>query len=190
MSVVDNRNILEVFPQPARTGAFTVLAAPMGITDTFATLVDTSGYLLPFGFTSIGGETMAYAAINGNQLTGLIRGLGGSVAGVHNPGDPCYELNIFWSGKRQMAPTFQQGNATSILPIPNGWDQLLIQYVAGRAKLVEHDTQSFETFQKEMEKSVKGWAQTNAGVARRRQVGGTIGPVVYYPTPGGGLIIN
>ena len=188
MSVVGGQNVLEVFPQPARTAAFTVLATPMAATDTMALLVDTSGFLLPFGFVQIDNEIMAYATISGNQLTGLIRGLGGSLAVAHLPGAPSQELNIFWSGKRQIAPTYQQGNATTALAIPNGWDQLLIQYVAGRAKLVEHDTQSFQVFNQEMEKAVKGWALSNAGVARRRQVGGAIGPVVYYPTPGGGLI--
>ena len=190
MSVVDSRNILEVFPQPARTGSFTVLASPMLSTDTIANLVDASGFLLPFGFMQVDQEIMAYVGPNGNQMTGLIRGLGGSTAVAHATAAPVYELNIFWSGKRQFAPTFQSGNAASALPIPNGWDELLIQYVAGRAKLVEHDTQSFDSFNKEMEKAVKGWALTNAGVAKRRQVGGGTGIRTYWPDAAGGWILD
>jgi hypothetical protein len=189
VSIQDNRNIIEVYPQPARTAAATTLASPMGASDTSATLTNAGGFLLPFGFVQIDLEIMAYSQISGNVVSGLIRGLGGSTAMSHITTAPVNELNIFWSGKRQFSPTFVPGNCMSVLPIPNGWDVLLIQYIAGRAKLVEHDFEAFKSFDDQMEKSIKGWALTNKGVVRRRQVGGGSGLATAYGDVAGGLIV-
>jgi hypothetical protein len=189
ISVINNTNILEVYPQPARTAASTTLASPMSATDTTATLANASGFMLPFGFLQVDNEQMAYAAINGSQLTGLIRGLGGSAAVAHAVNAPTLELNIFWSGKRQLAPSYAQGQSQSALPTPSGWEVLLAQYIGGRAKMVEHDTATWDAFNKSMETSIKNWGTSTKGVMRRRQVGGTGAPVSYYSDIAGGLII-
>jgi hypothetical protein len=190
VSIADNRNILEVFPQPARTAAASTLTSPMAATDTVANLASTTGYALPFGFTQIDSEIMAYAGVSGNQLTGLIRGLGGSAAVAHLTNAPAIELNIAWSGKRQILPAYVPGQSQTQLPVPNGWNVLLFEYMSGRAKLVEHDTQSVSEFNKMMTESIKSWALTNRGVVRRRQVGGSLGILVYGNTLAGGLIIQ
>jgi hypothetical protein len=122
-------------------------------------------------------------------LTGLIRGLGGTSAIVHSAGETAVECNIAWMGKRQSSQVYSPGQSTTILPVTSGWDQLLVQYIAGRAKIVEHDMQSMSQFQKDMEAAVKSWAQTNRGVVRRRQVGGNNSPLVYYGDQAGGLIV-
>jgi hypothetical protein len=183
------RTILEVYPQPARTSQTTSLAAPMTATDTTANLTLCS-FVLPFGFCSIGSEIVAYATINGNQLTGLIRGLGGTSAIAHTAEEPVIECNIAWMGKRQSSQKYSPGQSTATLPVTSGWDQLIIQYMAGRAKIVEHDLQSMAAFNQDMEKQVHSWAQTNRGVVRRRQVGGPSGPGVYFPDIAGGILIN
>ena len=67
---------------------------------------------------------------------------------------------------------------------------LLFHYVAGRAKIVEHDSQTLNAFIQEMRQGIKEWARANRGVVRRRQVGDLSGPLVYGPTPAGGLIIK
>jgi predicted NAD/FAD-dependent oxidoreductase len=133
---------------------------------------------------------VAYATINGNQITGLIRGLGGTSAIAHSSLETVVECNIAWMGKRQTSQTYAPGQSTTILPITSGWDQLLVQYMAGRAKIVEHDFQSMQAFNAEMEKAIKGWAQTTNAVVRRRQVGGPRGPIVYYGDQAGGILIN
>lgn len=189
ISVNSGKTILEVYPQPARTAQTTTLAAPMAATDTVASLTSCQ-FVLPFGFCSIGSEIVAYATINGNQITGLIRGLGGTSAIAHSSLETVVECNIAWMGKRQSNQTYAPGQSTLILPITSGWDQLLVQYLAGRAKIVEHDFQSMQAFSSEMEKAIKGWAQTTNAVVRRRQVGGNASPVVYYGDQAGGLIIN
>ena len=183
-----NRTILEVYPQPARTSQTTTLASPMLSTDTVANLTSCQ-FVLPFGFCSIGSEIVAYATINGNQITGLIRGLGGTSALAWASNTAVVECNIAWMGKRQSSQTYTPGQSTSLVPAASGWDQLLVQYIAGRAKIVEHDLQSMSAFHKEMEDAIKGWAKTNAGVVRRRQVGGNNSPLVYYGDQAGGLIV-
>jgi hypothetical protein len=182
------RTILEVYPQPARTSVNTTLAADMAVTDTVCTLAN-AAFTLPFGFVSVGSEIMAYATINGNQLTGLIRGLGGTGAIAHTAGETAIECNIAWMGKRQSSQKYSPGQSTSVLPISSGWDQLLVQYIAGRAKIVEHDMQSMSAFNQDMEKQIKSWAQTNRGVVRNRQIGGNASPAAYYGDQAGGLII-
>lgn len=191
ISVINNNMVLEVYPQPARTAAATTLAGGgMLATDTVAMLTSTAGFLLPFGFWQADTEIMAYGGISGNQLTGLIRGLGGSAAVAHNAGAPVQELNIFWNGKRQIDPNFQPGQSASILPIPNGWDVLLAQYISGRAKNIEHDGQYWKQLSDDIQKSIKDWARGEKGVVRRRQVGPPSQPGIYYPTQAGGLLIN
>jgi hypothetical protein len=182
------RTILEVYPQPARTSQTTTLAGSMLSTDTVANLTNCS-FVLPFGFCSIGSEIVAYATINSNQITGLIRGLGGTSILAHSPGETVVECNIAWLGKRQSSQKYAPGQSTTYLPITSGWDQLLVQYIAGRAKIVEHDTQTMQAFSADMERSIKGWAQTNRGVVRNRQVGGNHSPIVYYGDQAGGLIV-
>jgi len=190
ISIADNRNIIEIFPQPARTAASTTLAAPMLATDTSAVLTAAAGFALPFGFVQVDNEIMAYAGIVGNTLTGLIRGLGGSAAVAHSNAAPTSELNIAFSGKRQMAPAYVPGQSMSTLPTPSGWEELLFQYVAGRAKLVEHDAATVGAFMKSMRDEIREWGKTNRGIVRRRQVGGDAGVLTYGNTPAGGLIIR
>jgi hypothetical protein len=190
ISIANNQMVLEVYPQPARTATTTSLASSMLSTDTVANLTSASGFLLPFGFVEIDSEFMSYGGINGNQLTGLIRGLGGSAATTHNSGAPALELNIFWSGKRDMQPAYVPGNSQSTLPVPPGWEVLLFHYMAGRAKIIEHDYQILQSFMQEMRNSIKEWARTNKGIVQRRQIGDLSGPLVYGPTPAGGLIIR
>ena len=189
MSVVNNLNILEVYPQPARTSASTTLSANLSASATILSLTSASGFVLPFGFMQVDTEIMAYAAIAGNGMTGLIRGLGGSPAVAHNNGAPVLELNIFWSGKRQLSPTYAPGNAQSTLPVPTGWEVLLAQYIGGRAKMVEHDSATWDVFNKSMKDSIKTWAGSTKGVMRRRQIGGSNQPAVLYPDISGGIVL-
>lgn len=190
ISISNNIQVLEVYPQPARSAVSTTLASGMTATDTTAVLVSAAGFLLPFGFVKIDSEIMAYGGITGNTLTGLQRGLGGFPAVAHNSSAPALELNIFWSGKRDLVPSYVPGNSASVVPVPPGWEVLLFHYVAGRAKIIEHDLPSLDSFTKEMRDSIKMWARNDKGVVRRRQVGDLSGPLVYGPTPAGGLIIR
>jgi hypothetical protein len=190
ISVYNNQQVLELYPQPSRTSASTTLAAPMAATDTVATLTSTAGFVLPFGFVQFDSEICAYGAISGNTLTGLIRGLGGNAAVAHAGGAATIEINCFWSGKRQIEPSYVPGNSASVLPIPSGWGVLLAQYMSGRAKNIEHDGQYMKQLEDDLKASVREWARMEKGIVRRRQVGGDASPAAYYSDMAGGIIIN
>lgn len=189
VSMIGQQMTLEVYPQPARTSITTTVAVNMGATDTSVTLTN-GAFTLPFGFASLGAEVVAYSVINGNTLNNLIRGLGGTPAVGHNAGEPAVECNIAWLGKRQSTVAFTPGQAAVTLPITSAWDQLLIEYISGRAKIVEHDLQSLNAFNADMEKQIKDWAKVNRGVVRRRQAGGNNYPATYYADIAGGILIN
>jgi hypothetical protein len=190
ISVINNQNILEVYPQPDRDAAVTSLTAPMGTTDTVASVANVGGFLLPFGFMQVDSEIIGYQKIVAGQFINLIRGLGGTPASAHQPGALVQELNIFWSGKRQIEPAYQPGQSATLLPLPSGWDVLLAQYVSGRAKNIEHDGQYWQQLEQSIRQSITDWARQNKGVMRRRQVGPPTSPATYYATPAGGLIIQ
>jgi hypothetical protein len=192
ISVINNQNVLEVYPQPARTASQTNLAVSMAATDTTATVVNVGGFLLPFGFMQIDQEIMGYQAINGptQQFVNIIRGLGGSAAAAHTAPALVQELNIFWSGKRQIEPAYQPGQSATLIPLPSGWDVLLAQYISGRAKNIEHDGQYWQQLEQSIRQSIADWARQNKGVMRRRQVGPPSSPATFYNTPAGGLLIN
>ena len=190
ISVINNINILEVYPHPARTATQTTLAAPMLPIDSIAQCVSTGGFLLPFGFFQVDQEIMGYNTISGNNLVNILRGLGGTAAASHNLGALVQELNIFWSGKRQLEPNYQPGQSTSIVPLPSGWDLLLAQYIGGRAKNIEHDGQYWQQLEGNIKQSLLDFDRPMKGVMRRRQVGPPTSPATYYNTPAGGLLIN
>jgi hypothetical protein len=194
VSAHNNQMLMEVYPQPARTSATTALSAVMSATDTVANVASAGGFVLPFGFlqvdTGVNAEFCAYATINGNQFTGLIRGLGGSGAIAHASSAPVYELNLFWNGKRQIFTSYGPGQSATILPIPNGWDVLLSKYMVARAKDVELDGQYAENQEKYIAQQIQSWARQNKGVVRRRQVGPPSQPGIYFPDQAGGLIVN
>jgi hypothetical protein len=191
ISIVNNQNILEVYPQPARTAASTTLAVNMGATDTSCTVATTGGFLLPFGFFQIDNEIMGYQLITGPVLKNLIRGVGGTAAVAHTaPTAPVQELNIFWSGKRQVEPAYAPGQSATLLPLPSGWDVLLAAYVSGRAKNIEHDGQYWMQLDKMIADAVNDWGKLNKGIARRRQVGPPSSPATYYSDMAGGILIN
>jgi hypothetical protein len=190
ISVINNQNILEVYPQPARTASTTTLAGAMLPIDSIANLTNASGFLLPFGFFQVDQEIMGYNTISGNFLMNILRGLGGTVAASHSIGANVQELNIFWSGKRQLEPNYQPGQSASIVPLPSGWDLLLAQYVGGRAKNIEHDGQYWQQLESNIKQSLNDFDRPLKGVMRRRQVGPPTSPATFYNTPAGGLLIN
>lgn len=130
---------LEMYPQPNRTGASTTLASGMAVGDTTATV--TAGGLasfLPFGICQIGTETVGYGGITGNQLTGLMRGLAGTVPAAWSTGAAVTEFNLRLEGRRD-PETYVVGNSASALRLPVGMDALLTLYLVHKFKLAEQN---------------------------------------------------
>jgi hypothetical protein len=137
-----DRLMVEAWPQPSRTSAQTTLASPMAATDTVATLTSTAGFVLGFGMAMIGAEIVNYAAISGNNLTGLQRGMTGTVAVAHVATEAATELNLMISGYRVPSSTsYFPGQAATPLYLPPGWDEALTSYILYRFRKAEQDEQ-------------------------------------------------
>lgn len=171
MSIFDNRMALEIWPQPARTAGATTLVNPMGTTDSSLLAASLAQFLLTNGMVQVDSEIMAYAGMSGGTLSNLLRGLGGTTAVSHQPGANVTELNLFFHGWRMYAPTFFPGQAILTIPIPVGWDAMLVNYGLARAKLAEQNMGDYQALYKTFKEEMGQWYRTNRIAVGPKQVG-------------------
>ncbi len=188
-SLFTDRMMLEVWPQPSRTAAATTLASPMTATDTQAVLTSSVGFLLTNGFVQIGNEICSYAGISGNTLTNLIRGLSGTAAVAHATSAAVSELNLFFGGWRMYAPNFAPGQASSVIPVPVGWETMLPIYALARVKLAEQNTQEYKALKDDFAQMMSQWYRTNKVSTGPRQVGDVSNSLEVIPTLAGGWVV-
>jgi len=80
--------------QSAQENATTILTAEaLDATETTITLSTTAG-LAQFGFIKVDNETIQYGGINGNDLTGCIRGVNNTTAATHITASRVYVQNL------------------------------------------------------------------------------------------------
>ena len=172
ISFYNNQLGVELWPQPARTATQTTVASPMLATDTVVNLTSTGGFLLPvYGMVQIGTEICAYNGINGSQLIGLIRGLGGTVPTPWATGTQVNELNAFFQGRRVFNTQYVPGNSLLNLPIPAGWDGTLIHFLMSKFYTTERDTQSASAEMQAFEKACQSYLRMNRQIAGPVQAG-------------------
>lgn len=136
---VTDKLIVELWPQPNRTGGQSTLSATLSDTSVSASLSG-SNFTLGFGLALIGTEMVSYASNSGGQLTGLIRGMGGTRAASWPIATPVRELNLMVSGYRVPTP-FKIGDAAQPTGLPPGWEEALEVYLLSRFKKSEQDLQ-------------------------------------------------
>lgn len=156
-----NRLIIELFPQANRTAGASSLTANLNPTDTVLTVSNASSFVLPlgllfvFGASTAGvasGELMAYANLNGNVFSGLVRGLGGTTpiqADLGVASAAVTECNIRLQGLRLTGQSYTPGMATVTLLVPDGWDGPLSKFILSKFKLAEQDTEGEEKLMRE-----------------------------------------
>lgn len=172
-----DRIIVELQPQPNRSGAVTTLANPAAATDTTLTLTDVSGFKLPFGMLLLGSisgayEVVAFSTISASVLGGVQRGLGGTVPQSWLAGAAASESNLRLAGLRVFNnPTYQVGMAALNLPIPAGWRDPIIDYLVGRFREATNNLQEYRAKMQSFEKALRDNARGNKLVAGPRQVG-------------------
>ena len=172
VSFYNNQVGVELWPQPARTATQTTLAASMALTDTVATLTSTGGFLLPtYGMVQIGSEIMAYNGISGNQLTGLIRGLGGTTPTTWSIGAQVNELNAFFQGKRVFTTVYKPGQSAVQVPVPSGWTDILVDFVMAKFYETERDGQMMKQHLDSFSAKIKDFMRQNRQIAGPQQVG-------------------
>jgi hypothetical protein len=179
-----DRLVVEMWPQPSRTSAQTTLASGISINATTATLTNASAWKLGFGKAQIDQEIMEYSAINGNVLSGLVRGLAGTTAVAHNISAPVTELNMEISGLR-MPASYSVGAAMSTLQAPPGWENALSRYMLYMFRSAEQDDAGANRYLKEAE-AMFGELSANRIIIGPRQVSISAGRgAETYPSLGG-----
>lgn len=188
-SIFQDRMMLEVWPQPARTSAQTTLTSALPVGGNAAACNSTGGFLLTNGFVLIGSEICSYSQNQSNTLLNLIRYLGGTSQASWPIGTAVTELNIFWQGWRMYAPQFVPGNSTLSLPLPVSWNPVLFQYVLGRAKLAEQSVQDFTSLDKKFQEEMAKLNTSNEVHVGPRQLGEPSNGLEVLPELGGGWVI-
>jgi len=186
ISVMSDKQVLEVYPQPDRNAGVTATSAPMLATDTAVNVVNPGVFYLPFGFCQIGNEVCAYAT---TALTGLIRGLGSTVATAWPEGTTVTELSLFWCGKRLVLIPYQPGQSLMNLAAPQGWVAILPNYMLAQAKKAELDLESAKTLEDAFFKEANEWMLANKPVPRFVQVGGGRGTLAFDVVLDQGVIV-
>lgn len=169
-AVVDNRLILENWPQPARTASSTTLTAGAGSTDTSITVASSAGFLLPFGLAQVGTEIISYSNLGGTTINGLVRGLSGTLAQSWASGTTVSELNLTFHGSLLVTTQYTPGTSSSTLPIPSGWDSMLSWYMLARARSSEGDAQGAQQAMQAYQSQIQLWARTNRQLAGPVQI--------------------
>ena len=100
-SILADKMMLEVWPQPARSGASTTLSSPMLATDTQAVCANIGGFLLTNGFCQIGTEICSYSQFSGNSCLPYPRLSGTSPAQHGRRAQWLMNCNRFFGGWRK-----------------------------------------------------------------------------------------
>jgi hypothetical protein len=170
VSVRDNRVIAEVWPQPARTAASTTTTAQVNVGDTTINISSGGGFVLPFGFAQVGTEVVSYATVGGTQLTGCVRGLSGGVAYAWPTSTVVNELNLFMCGKRIFTAAYAPGTGATLIPVPAGWDEMLVSFMLSKVKQTEQDYAEAARLRKLFDELLTGFVRANRQIAGPRQV--------------------
>jgi hypothetical protein len=194
---VADRIVIELQPQPNRSGGITTIANAVLATDTSIVLTDVSGFKLPFGMAQLGQnpiEIISFSTLSGTTLGGCIRGLGGSIPAAYAGGGTVYaaEANLRLTGLRVFnSPNYTVGNQSTYLPVPAGWRSALQDYIIAKFREAEGNIQECNRLEQKFTNTILSVLKGNKLVAGPRQCGfpGS-GSLDTYPSAGsGGRII-
>ena len=197
---VADKIIMELQPQPNRSGAATTIAAgmPVAATDTVINLTSTANFKLPFAMGMLGGpppapyEIIAFSLVSGGQLTGCQRGMGGTQPAAWPDGSAAFECNLRLSGLRVFTnPTYFPGMGALNLPVPSGWRAPLIEYIVGKFREAQGNLQEARIKMTNFNTMLQASMLGNKLVAGPRQVGAPGDSALdTYPSAGlGGRLI-
>lgn len=195
--------LIQLWPQPYRSGGVTHLASAMGVSDIVANttgitvvnsntvITSASNGFLQLGLMNIDQESMLYASVSGNQFTGIARGVGGTSPAAHASGATVTELNIRLSGYRM--PAMQQvGNAANVLDVPPAWEVPLIQRMLSEIReqeqLYAQAASLRESFMAEVVELARNSRRSTH--ARQLRAYGQSGYRSFYWTVGGGILVS
>jgi hypothetical protein len=182
----EDTTVLQLWPQPNRTGATTTLSVAMAIGDVQASVALTTSFLT-IGLIQIDNEIMAYSGTSGNIFSGLIRGIGGTLPAAHLINAPVTELNFRLTGFK-LPPDYVPGDSGKTLPIPPACDEPLTDYLTAQFKKSELDNQEALQIEKQFEASIRQIWKESRPPTKPAQIGSN--PIETYGGGwAGGIII-
>lgn len=182
---------IQLWPQTNRTGGVTTLASPMTLTDSLMNVVDATQYGLSLGITQVDNEVMVYSNINANQVTGLLRGVGGTDPAVHQAGAPVTELNIRLSGRR-LGRVFNPGDSAKDINLPPGWETPIPLHMLAQVRGMEQQDDVAGGLMKEFVAMAEKIAKDGKKGIKPRQISpyGSTGVETFNSHLGGGWLVS
>jgi hypothetical protein len=179
--------VMELWPQPNRTGGTTTISSQVAITDSTINVASTTGFL-SLGQAMIDNEIVSYSVASTTQLQGCTRGLGGTTAVAHSISAPVTELNIQLSGKR-LASSYSVGQSLSPFNVPPGWETALVLHMLSQYRSAEQDDELAQKLMSDFvaltDKLTKG--SLRATKPRQIQIGGAANGAETYNNNGSGF---
>src|SRR5208282_446648 len=109
-----------------------------------------SGAFTAPGMCQIDDEIMSYSQISATQLTGLIRGYSGTIPTAHLASAKVSQLILRILGRRMPVPV-AVGQSANILDLPQGWDEVMDDYLVAKYKETEGKTQEAQAMMQQFE---------------------------------------
>lgn len=186
-----DRQIMEFQPQPSRGGGNTTLSAPIGLTDTTIPVTGLFQIGLPLGMVQVGTEIISYSSLGPGGLIGCIRGMGGTQQQAWIAGTPVKELNFRFGGLRLTQQIkYGPGDSLVTLQVPPGWKPAIIDYLVGKFREAEQNSQGAGESLKKFTAFVKDYTRGTKQTAGPKQVGMMTPAGDGYPSASsGGRII-
>lgn len=180
--------LIQLWPQPNRSGNATTLTAPMTATDTVLTVASAANFLST-GLCLIDNEIIGYTVVSATQLLNLFRGVNGTIPAAHLSAAPTVEANIRISGFRQ--PTeYSVGQSALTLPLIPGWEVPIADYINAQYKKAENQDQEAAALENQFESAISKMAKDFRGKTRSIQIGDRHGIETYGGSISGGIILQ
>ena len=181
--------LLELFPQPNRTGGTDTLSAQLLFSDTAAALTGGGATIqIEPGLALIGAEIVGFQS-SGAGLSGLIRGLGGTVPTTWPIGTAVTELNLRVAGYRIPQTNYVPGQSNLPLSVPPGMEGLLYLYMLSKFRDTEQEN-SGQQLRKSFFEECKTLQNQLKPIVGPRQIGPPTGiGEVWGGTAGGGWLL-
>lgn len=174
---VQDRVLIEAWPQPSRTSGQMTLTNAITATQTgnIAVTAGASQFVLGFGLAQIGTEIVYYSNLPAGQITVVARGMGGTIPQAWPANTPVLELNLMFIGLRN-APIYSVGQSSLTLNVPPGWEPALSAYMRYRFKQAEKDYKGAQAEYKQFSDTIAGLPLNKpVGGPRQIQIGGSRG---------------
>lgn len=184
--------VIEAFPQPQRTSGSCTTTGSLTTTGTSVTINPPTNFVLAFGLASITQgtalEIVMYSSTSGNVLSGLSRGLGGTVPQAFTAGATVTELNFMIDGYRRAVPV-AVGDSLKTLQVPPSWASLLPVYLLSKFRKAEKEFKEADSLMKEFTEKIKAEAMSTKQLSGPVQIGSSNrGPEIRPSGPWGVIV--